>query len=70
MYIGNDDYDRTGNDDDRNVDSRYNAMKAKLAASQARLQDFHAIVKLKNPSLLLQIQQKGGIWMVVIIIIG
>ncbi|KAF4651444.1 hypothetical protein FOL46_000315, partial [Perkinsus olseni] len=41
----------------QHITYRYNALKSKLNASQARLQDFHAIVKLKNPSLLLQIQK-------------
>mmetsp|Transcript_30319 Transcript_30319/g.34729 ORF Transcript_30319/g.34729 Transcript_30319/m.34729 type:complete len:93 (+) Transcript_30319:223-501(+) len=35
---------------------RYNAVKSKLAIMQARLQDINAIVKIKNPSLLLQLQ--------------
>lgn len=39
---------------------RYNAMKSKLAIFQARLQDITAMLKLKNPSLLLQIQ-KGNV---------
>ncbi|OMJ82989.1 hypothetical protein SteCoe_16202 [Stentor coeruleus] len=36
---------------------RYNAMKSKLAILQARLQDISALVKVKNPSLLLQLQR-------------
>ena len=36
---------------------RYNAIKSKLAIMQARLQDINAIVKIKNPSLLLQLQK-------------
>ncbi|CAI2379546.1 unnamed protein product [Moneuplotes crassus] len=36
---------------------RYNAVKSKLAIMQARLQDINAIVKVKNPSLLLQLQK-------------
>ena len=36
---------------------RYNAVKSKLAIMQARLQDINAIVKIKNPSLLLQLQK-------------
>ena len=42
---------------------RYNSMKARLALMQARLQDINALVKVKNPSLLLQLQrtpQKKG----------
>jgi cold shock CspA family protein len=36
---------------------RYNAVKSKLAILQARLQDISALVKVKNPSLLLQLQR-------------
>ena len=36
---------------------RYNSVKSKLAVMQARLQDVSALVKVKNPSLLLQIQK-------------
>mmetsp|Transcript_15396 Transcript_15396/g.25131 ORF Transcript_15396/g.25131 Transcript_15396/m.25131 type:complete len:261 (-) Transcript_15396:77-859(-) len=39
---------------------RYNAMKSRLAMMQARLSDVNALVKVKNPSLLLQLQQKPG----------
>ena len=34
---------------------RYNALKSRLALMQARLQDVNALVKIKNPSLLLQL---------------
>jgi len=37
---------------------RYNAAKSKLAMLQARMQDLNALVKVKNPSLLLQLQKK------------
>lgn len=37
---------------------RYNAVKSKLAIVQARLQDVNAAIKLKNPSLLLQLQRQ------------
>ena len=37
---------------------RYNAVKSKLAIMQSRLQDINAIVKIKNPSLLLQLQKQ------------
>jgi len=36
---------------------RYNAMKSRLALMQARLQDINNLVKIKNPSLLLQLQK-------------
>jgi hypothetical protein len=39
---------------------RYNAVKSKLALMQARLQDISALVKVKNPSLLLQLQRTTG----------
>eukprot|EP00948_MAST-09A_sp_MAST-9A-sp1_P001930 g1930.t1 len=38
---------------------RYNCMKAKLALAHARLNDINALLKIKNPSLLLQIQKFG-----------
>lgn len=37
---------------------RYNSVKSKLALMQARLQDVNKMVKVKSPSLLLQMQQK------------
>lgn len=36
---------------------RYNSSKSRLALMQARLQDINALVKVKNPSLLLQLQK-------------
>lgn len=36
---------------------RYNAMKQKLSVVQSRLQDITSLVKIKNPSLLLQLQK-------------
>jgi len=36
---------------------RYNSTKSRLALVQARLQDLSALVKVKNPSLLLQLQK-------------
>ena len=39
---------------------RYNSVKARLALMQARLQDVNALVKVKNPSLLLQLQRAPG----------
>eukprot|EP01034_Spumella_vulgaris_P038557 gene38557-47615_t len=39
---------------------RYNSMKHKLSVMGARLQEIHNLVKIKNPSLLLQLQ-KGNI---------
>ena len=38
---------------------RYNSVKSKLALMQARLSDISGLLKVKNPSLLLQIQQKN-----------
>lgn len=36
---------------------RYNTIKSRLALMQARLADVNALVKIKNPSLLLQLQR-------------
>jgi len=36
---------------------RYNSVKSRCQALQARLHDVNAIVKIKNPSLLLQLQK-------------
>eukprot|EP00831_Metopus_contortus_P039667 TRINITY_DN31080_c0_g1_i2.p1 TRINITY_DN31080_c0_g1~~TRINITY_DN31080_c0_g1_i2.p1 ORF type:complete len:191 (-),score=22.92 TRINITY_DN31080_c0_g1_i2:32-604(-) len=41
----------------QHITFRYNAVKAKLALMQARLQDINTLVKIKNPSLLLQLQK-------------
>jgi hypothetical protein len=40
---------------------RYNAMKQKLSFVQARLQEITNLVKIKNPSLLLQLQKTNGL---------
>ncbi|RYH24225.1 hypothetical protein EON65_17020 [archaeon] len=40
---------------------RYNAMKQKLSLVQVRLQEITNLVKIKNPSLLLQLQKAGNI---------
>ncbi|CAD7936671.1 unnamed protein product [Amoebophrya sp. A120] len=39
------------------ISFRYNSVKTKLSLMQARLQDVNALVKVKNPSLLLQLQK-------------
>ena len=41
----------------QHITFRYNAVKSKLALMQARLSDISSLVKVKNPSLLLQIQR-------------
>tara|TARA_B110001452_G_scaffold241289_1_gene223392 strand:- start:519 stop:962 length:444 start_codon:yes stop_codon:yes gene_type:complete len=41
----------------QNIAFRYNSVKSRLALMQARLQDINALVKIKNPSLLLQLQR-------------
>jgi len=41
----------------QSVTFRYNSNKSRLALMQARLQDINALVKIKNPSLLLQLQR-------------
>jgi hypothetical protein len=38
---------------------RYNAMKQRLAIMQSRLHEINNLVKLKNPSLLIQLQKSG-----------
>jgi hypothetical protein len=42
---------------------RYNAVKSKVQLMEARLKDVNNLVKVKNPSLLLQLQkaQPGGL---------
>jgi hypothetical protein len=42
------------------ISYRYNCMKAKVSLLQARLQDVSNMVKIKNPSLLLQLQKPSG----------
>ena len=39
---------------------RYNAMKQRLAVTQHRLDSISNLVKLKNPSLLIQLQKVGS----------
>eukprot|EP00762_Andalucia_godoyi_P003391 ANDGO_06662.mRNA.1 hypothetical protein PPTG_05169 len=52
------DFDRSSEETVRShITFRYNAVKSRLQLMQARLQDVSALVKLKNPSLLLQIQK-------------
>lgn len=41
----------------QHITFRYNSVKSRLALMQARLQDINALVKVKNPSLLLQLQK-------------
>jgi hypothetical protein len=43
----------------QSITFRYNSAKSKVALMEARLQDVNNLVKIKNPSLLLQLQ-KGG----------
>lgn len=44
----------------QHVTYRYNSVKSKLALLQARLSDVNTALKVKNPSLLLQLQQQGS----------
>ena len=39
---------------------RYNTVKSKVTMMEARLRDVNNLVKVKNPSLLLQLQKSGG----------
>ena len=41
---------------------RYNAVKTRLNMMQGRLEDVNNLVKLKNPSLLLQLQKSTTSW--------
>lgn len=41
----------------QHVSYRYNVVRARLQLMQARLADVNAMVKVKNPSLLLQLQR-------------
>ena len=41
----------------QNITFRYNTLKARLIFMQNRLKEISAIIKLKNPSLLLQLQK-------------
>eukprot|EP01036_Dinobryon_divergens_P026536 gene26536-35203_t len=41
----------------RHIASRYNFIKQQLASASSRLSEIHNLVKLKNPSLLLQLQK-------------
>jgi hypothetical protein len=43
----------------QHISFRYNSLRSKLAIMHARLQDVNALVKLKNPSLLLQLQRSA-----------
>ena len=40
----------------QNVTHRFNVLQAKMLFVQDRLKDISALIKLKNPSLLLQLQ--------------
>lgn len=44
----------------RQITFRYNSMKQRLALMQSRLHELNQMVKQKNPSLLLQLQQKSS----------
>ena len=41
----------------QSITFRYNSVKSKVALMEARLKVVNALVKVKNPSLLLQIQK-------------
>ena len=43
----------------QSITFRYNAIKSKVSLMQERLSDVNNMVKVKNPSLLLQMQKKG-----------
>jgi len=41
----------------QSITFRYNSVKSKVALMEARLKDVNNLVKVKNPSLLLQLQK-------------
>jgi hypothetical protein len=43
----------------QHITFRYNSMKQKLSIMQSRLQEINNLVKIKNPSLLLQLQKSS-----------
>lgn len=43
----------------KQITFRYNALKQKLSMMQSRLHEINNLVKVKNPSLLLQLQKSG-----------
>lgn len=45
----------------QHITYRYNSMKQRLAVMQARLQEINNLVKIKNPSLLLQLQKTSAL---------
>lgn len=45
----------------QHITFRYNSMKQKLTVMQARLQEINNLVKVKNPSLLLQLQKTSAL---------
>lgn len=44
----------------QHITYRYNTMKQKLVVMQSRLQEINNLVKIKNPSLLLQLQKQAA----------
>ena len=45
----------------QHITFRYNAMKQRLQLTQSRLQEITGLVKVKNPSLLLQLQKASAL---------
>ena len=43
----------------QHISFRYNSLRSRVAIMHSRLQDVNALVKLKNPSLLLQLQRNA-----------
>ena len=55
------DFARSGDEEVRqSIQWRYNVLKAQMAGMQAHLQEVNNLVKVKNPSLLLQLQGGGS----------
>jgi hypothetical protein len=41
------------------ISYRYNSLRSRMSVMQSRLQDVNALVKIKNPSLLMQLQRNS-----------
>ena len=55
------DFEVCGDEDIRQqITFRYGSLKSKLALMDGRLQDINELLRLKNPSLLLQMQKNPG----------
>ena len=44
----------------QNISFRFNSLKVKTSLTEGKLKNIFSMIKLKNPSLLLQLQKKGN----------